>query len=96
MPAKENDRLTKQEIDYFRLWSKGGAPWPGKLDPKKSDMKPAALPNAGRMRIATNGLALYFTRRETYDGVIYPEVLMSSRETRFEVMCGATLVRLIC
>jgi mono/diheme cytochrome c family protein len=28
MPPKENDRLTKQETEYFRKWIAAGAPWP--------------------------------------------------------------------
>lgn len=28
MPPKENDRLTKEETDYFRRWIADGAPWP--------------------------------------------------------------------
>ena len=28
MPPKENDRLSKEEIEYFRQWIAAGAPWP--------------------------------------------------------------------
>ena len=28
MPPKENDRLTKEETEYFRKWIEAGAPWP--------------------------------------------------------------------
>lgn len=28
MPPKENDRLTKKQIDYVHAWIKAGAPWP--------------------------------------------------------------------
>ena len=28
MPPKENDRLTKEETEYFRKWIAAGAPWP--------------------------------------------------------------------
>jgi hypothetical protein len=28
MPPKENDRLTKEETEYFRKWIADGAPWP--------------------------------------------------------------------
>ena len=28
MPPKENDRLTKEEIEYIRKWIVAGAPWP--------------------------------------------------------------------
>tara|TARA_R110002072_G_scaffold173600_1_gene328220 strand:- start:7983 stop:10778 length:2796 start_codon:yes stop_codon:yes gene_type:complete len=28
MPPKENDRLTKEETEYFRRWIEAGAPWP--------------------------------------------------------------------
>ncbi len=28
MPPKENDRLTKEETDYFKTWIEAGAPWP--------------------------------------------------------------------
>jgi len=28
MPPKENDRLSKEETEYFRRWIEAGAPWP--------------------------------------------------------------------
>lgn len=28
MPPKENDRLSKEETEYFRKWIESGAPWP--------------------------------------------------------------------
>ncbi len=32
MPPKENDRLTKEETEYFRQWIAAGAPWPSAAD----------------------------------------------------------------
>ena len=32
MPPKENDRLSVQQIEWFRKWIELGAPWPNKCD----------------------------------------------------------------
>ena len=78
MPPKENDRLTKREIDDIRLWIKGGAPWPDKLVTKKSETKPAAPPNNGTMRIATTRGQNDVWSNRTYD----PEKIWAFRSRR--------------
>ena len=35
MPPKENDRLTKKQIDVLRQWIMAGAPWPSLATQKK-------------------------------------------------------------
>ena len=35
MPPKENDRLTKEQIELVRAWISAGAPWPGEAEQKK-------------------------------------------------------------
>ena len=35
MPPKENDRLTKEQIDLLRQWITAGAPWPDQVTQKK-------------------------------------------------------------
>ncbi len=39
MPPKENDRLTKEETEYFRKWIAAGAPWPSAEDQLKIQKK---------------------------------------------------------
>lgn len=35
MPPKENDRLTKEQIELVRAWIDAGAPWPSEAEQKK-------------------------------------------------------------
>ena len=35
MPPKENDRLTKEQIELMRAWIDAGAPWPSEAEQKK-------------------------------------------------------------
>jgi hypothetical protein len=39
MPPKENDRLTKEETEYFRKWIAAGVPWPSAEDQLKIQKK---------------------------------------------------------
>jgi mono/diheme cytochrome c family protein len=35
MPPKENDRLTKEQVELVRTWIDAGAPWPGEVEQKR-------------------------------------------------------------
>ncbi|HSG69330.1 MAG TPA: PSD1 and planctomycete cytochrome C domain-containing protein, partial [Planctomycetaceae bacterium] len=67
MPPKENDRLTKTEIDDFREWIRSGAPWPEeeRLVKIQSELRETA---AGVAVVTSGGQSEDWTQRR-YDPV---------------------------
>lgn len=65
MPPKENDRLTKEQIELLRAWIAAGAPWPGEAEQAKlREAERAVVSNAdGVILKSSGGLADAWTYR---------------------------------
>ena len=56
MPPKENDRLTKQQVEIIRTWIDAGAPWPSDAEQKQHrDEERSVVSNADGMIFRTSG-----------------------------------------
>jgi mono/diheme cytochrome c family protein len=56
MPPKENDRLSKEQIELVRAWVNAGAPWPDEVAQKKfRDEERSVVSNADGVIIKTSG-----------------------------------------
>jgi mono/diheme cytochrome c family protein len=65
MPPKENDRLTKEQIDLVKTWIDAGAPWPTEAEQKKHrEAEWSVISNAeGEIVKTSGGLADEWTYR---------------------------------
>ncbi len=56
MPPKENDRLTKEQIELVRAWIDAGAPWPSEAEQKQHrEAEWAVVSNADGVILKTSG-----------------------------------------
>ncbi len=91
MPPKENDRLNKQQIGWFRQWTAAGAPWPDEVQLKRL----ASLPTDEEgVHVATSGgLAKEWTNRKyleanlwAYRPLVKPAVRAADNESPIDAI----------
>ena len=88
MPPKENDRLTKAQIELFREWIKNGAPWPDEKTQQRYRQAELSRPSPKTVRECPQAAV---PRKNGPTGDINPRIFgRSLKSNLFENCCRMT------
>lgn len=82
MPPKENDRLTKPQIEIFSQWIKQGAPWPSEEEQRKfrEDELRNSITDAGMIMPTSGGVSNDWTNRRYQPADLWAFLPVGKRE----------------